>query len=144
MPILPPGCLVVRAHFGNDDAWNRLKAAVERPDAATGYVAIVNFVDDRLFEGLTPDELKAQMPDSRDGPMVSFIADERALASNECPLLAVWVLPPDDELDESDYTPFRAVAAELGSVEANINLANLDWDDFTRSVDDDGVFRGFE
>jgi hypothetical protein len=76
--------------------------------------------------------------------MVSFIADERALASNECPLLAVWVLPPDDELDESDYTPFRAVAAELGSVEANINLANLDWDDFTRSVDDDGVFRGFE
>ena len=144
MPILPRGCLLVRAHFGDDAAWERLKTAVSRPDPASGYVATVHFVDDRVFEGVTPDGLRAQMPEDPEGPFVSFIADEPALASEERPVLAVWVVPPDEELDDSDYLPFRVVASELGGVEANLNLANLDWDDYTRSVSGDGVFRGFE
>jgi hypothetical protein len=121
-----------------------LRSAVEQPDAATGYTATVQFVDDRAFEGLTPDEMKSLMPDDPDGPFVSFIADEEALTSDGWPVLAVWVLPPDDEIDDSEYAPFRVTASQLGTVEANLNLANLDWDDFARSVDDDGVFRGFE
>ena len=144
MSNLPTGCLVVRTHFGYEEAWNRLKAAAAEPNETTGYVATVSFVDDPAFRDLTPEDLRAQLPDDPDGPMVSFIADERALRVEGWPLLAVWVALPDPELDTSDYAPFRVLAAELGTVEANINLANLDWDDFADSADDDGVFRGFE
>jgi uncharacterized protein DUF6924 len=42
-----------------------------------------------------------------------------------------------------DRLPFRVVASELCSVENNINLANMDWADFTQSVGEDGIFRGF-
>ena len=84
------------------------------------------------------------MPDDPEGPFVSFIADQRALTSDGWPILAVWVFAAEDEFDDSDYAPFRVAASELGPVEANLNLANMDWDDFALAVEDDGVFRGFE
>jgi hypothetical protein len=39
---------------------------------------------------------------------------------------------------------FRVVPAQLWSVQANLSLANMDWEEFADAVDDDGVFRGFE
>jgi hypothetical protein len=36
------------------------------------------------------------------------------------------------------------IAPQLWAVENNLNLSNLDWEDFADAVDDDGVFRGFD
>jgi hypothetical protein len=96
-------------------------------------------VNNPVFEGLSAEALKAKQTA---GPIVSFLADETTLTSAEHPILAVWVLPRRDG-DRRDHRPFRVVPAELWSVENNINLANMDWADFTRSVGGDGVFRGF-
>ena len=76
------------------------------------------------------------------GAIVSFLADETTLTSDEHPILAVWVLPARDG-DDRVHLPFRVVPSELWSVENNINLANMSWSEFTRSMDEDGVFRGF-
>jgi hypothetical protein len=46
--------------------------------------------------------------------------------------------------DDKDYTPFRVIASELPAVENNLNLSNLDWEDFADAVDDYGVSRGFD
>ena len=104
-----------------------------------GFLADVTLVNDPALEGLSADALKAKQSG---GAMVSFLADETTLASAEHPILAVWVLPRRSD-HGSDYRPFRVTPAELWSVENNINLGNMDWADFTRSVGEDGVFRGF-
>jgi hypothetical protein len=39
---------------------------------------------------------------------------------------------------------FRVVPAEMWSVQNNLSIANLDWEDFAGSLDDEGICRGFE
>jgi hypothetical protein len=46
-----------------------------------------------------------------------------------------------DLLDE-DRRPFRCIPAELWAVENNLNIANMDWEDFADEVDASGVYRG--
>nr|WP_211771015.1 hypothetical protein [Kutzneria sp. CA-103260] len=86
---------------------------------------------------MSPEALQAERST---GPFVSFLADETTLTSAEHPVLAVWVFSADDG---RDHRPFRVVPTALWSVENNINLANMDWPEFTSSVGADGVFRGF-
>jgi hypothetical protein len=38
---------------------------------------------------------------------------------------------------------FRAVLSTIQSIENNLSLANMDFEDFVNSVGKDGVFRGF-
>jgi hypothetical protein len=137
--VLPKGSVLVRTWFGDSSAWERLVSQVRTP-SEDGFLAYVTFVDDPTFEGLNPEGLQAMQPD---GPMVSFIADKLTLTSDDQPILAVWVLPRDAEDHEPEPYPFRVVPSQLWGVENNINLGNMDWEEFTRSVDEDGTFRGF-
>ena len=51
----------------------------------------------------------------------------------------------DAELSDSYLgRSFRCVAGEVASIAANLAIANMDFSDFADSVEDDGVFRGFE
>jgi len=88
---------------------------------------------------LSADVLREQQSD---GAIVSFLADETTLTNADHPILAVWVLSSSDE-DPTEQRPFRVAPFELWSVENNINLGNIDWEDFTSSVEGDDVFRGF-
>jgi hypothetical protein len=104
-----------------------------------GFLADVALVDDVAFEGLSAKGLKEK---HTDGAIVSFLADEMTLSDAEQPILAVGVLPSRHDR-RPDHRPFRVVPAALWSVENNINLGNMDWTEFTRVPDGDGVFRGF-
>ncbi|MFJ1460977.1 DUF6924 domain-containing protein [Nocardia sp. N2S4-5] len=133
MNVLPSASVLVRTWFGDDAAWESLTRKVEIP-SAEGFLASITLVNDPIFEALSTDALIAQQSG---GSIVSFLADEITLTHAEHPIVAVRMLPrPDSE-------PFRVVPAALWSVENNINLANMDWTDFTTSLDADGVFRGF-
>jgi hypothetical protein len=66
---------------------------------------------------------------------VLFVADSVAFTLPDHPVLVV------DLLD--DRQPFRCILSELWGVENNLNLANLDWEDFAGAADEGGVFRGF-
>lgn len=139
MAPLPSTSLLVRTWFEADDAWEHLVAQVQTP-TEDGFLAVVALINDPAHSGMTAEVLKVEQPG---GAIVSFLADKTTLARDDHPILAVWVLPRQPGDDRPEYTPFRVVASQLPSVENNINLANLDWGDFTRSLDDDGVFRGF-
>ncbi|GAB3148087.1 DUF6924 domain-containing protein [Amycolatopsis sp. NPDC004378] len=130
---LPSSPVLVRTWFGDDGAWAALAAEVATP-SEDGFLAHLTLVDDPAFEGLTPEALRGKQTA---GPAVSFLADETTLTGTEHPVLAVQVLP------RQDGAPFRVLPAHLWSVENNINLANMDWADFTGSTGEDGVFRGF-
>ena len=134
MTDLPGSSALVRAWFGDDAAWTALVDEVQTP-SDEGFLARVTLVDDPAFAGLAAAGLRAAH--SGNG-FVSFLADETTLTDAEHPILAVWVYD-----DRPDHEPFRVGPANLWSVENNINLANMDWPDFARAVDQDGIFRGF-
>jgi hypothetical protein len=137
MDILPRGSLVVRTWFGNDEAWEQLKIAIATP-SEDGFLAEVQAVEDRSYVGLDSRMLAALTPQGNYGAIVSFIADQTTLTTADWPILVVRVLS-----DEREFPPFRVIATELWSVENNLNLANMDWEDFHRTAGRDGVFRGF-
>ncbi|HLF89873.1 MAG TPA: hypothetical protein VI451_13065 [Anaerolineales bacterium] len=38
---------------------------------------------------------------------------------------------------------FRAIPSQIQGIENNLSIANMDFEEFADSVDEDGVFRGF-
>jgi hypothetical protein len=139
VPILPQSnvSLVVRTHFGDDEAWQHVCEEIARP-SDEGFTANVEFVSDRAFEGFNASALKAAMPAS--GTVaVLFAVDETTLTSADHPVLVVDLVDFDGEALE----PFRSIPAELWGIENNLNIANMDWEDFAGAADRSGVFRGF-
>jgi hypothetical protein len=126
--------LLVRTWFGDDAGWDEL-CAVATEETDEGFLATVQIVDDPAFDGFTPEQLKASHPHRVDGWDVLYIADELAITHPGHPILLIRVGSVTD-------LPFRCRADLLYEVDANLSLANLDWDDFRDQVDADGVYGG--
>jgi len=126
--------LVVRTDFSADGAWDALRAALDSP-SKDGFLANVALVDDRRYEGLTPDQALDLIHPAYRHPLL-VLADSAAVTSADLPLLVV-------DLRGGRGRCVRVAAAELWSIENNLSGANMDFADFAGAVDDDGVFRGF-
>jgi hypothetical protein len=135
MPTLPRsyGSLLVRTDFTSDAAWQQVVDAALSEDE-DGYAAGIDPHSDPEFDHASWQTVKAAFP-ADPGAAVLFIADSTTLTSRDHPILVV-------DLMESRQ-PFRCVPAALGSVEANLNIANMDWEEFAESAGEDGIFRGF-
>ena len=148
MPILPErNCsLLVRTDFTRDDAWQQVadQATRENDD---GFQAYVEPVSDPAFDRASWQEVKAAVPANGQGASVLFIADGTALSSPDHPILVVDLsdtfLSAAEFPQMGDRTPFRCIPSELWSVDNNLNLANMDWEEFSDAAGEDGVFRGF-
>jgi uncharacterized protein DUF6924 len=68
---------------------------------------------------------------------VLFIADSTTLTSPDHPILVV------DLLESSGKSPFRCIPVGAAGVDNNLNIANMDWDDFAEAADESGVLHGF-
>lgn len=136
MPILPntENSLLVRTSFADEEAWLDALSVVltENED---GFKAYVEVVDDKSWENADWGVLREAALGAENQAAVLFVVDHAALES-EYPILVV-------DLDEASRQPFRCVARELWGVDNNLNLANMDWEDFADSADTDSVFRGF-
>ena len=126
--------LVVRTDFSTDGAWDAVREALFSP-STEGFLPNVTLVDDRQYEGLTPDRALNLIPAEYQHPLV-VLADSVTVASAERPLLVV-------DLRAERGRCVRVVAAELWIIENNLSGANMDFDEFASAVGDDGVFRGF-
>ena len=125
--------LVVRTDFSDDVAWERVCEEMRKPRGPFGFLANLDFLSDRELAGSTADELVARAPETH---TFFFIVDTRALSDPEHPVLVV------DYFDRPART-VRVIPAQMWSVENNLSLGNMDFDDFLSSADPDGVFRGF-
>lgn len=148
MPTLPDmGTLLVRTDFTDDDVWDQVRDEATREHGPDGFRAEVEPVSDPQWAGATWEAVKAAAPVDDTGPSVLFIADSITFASPEHPVLVVdlddKILSVTEFPDIADRTPFRCIPSELCDVESNLNISNLDWEDFAGQVGDDGVFRGF-
>ncbi len=125
--------LTVRTDFSSAASWERLREALATPNA-DGFLPVVDPLDDPRFTGLSCDEALNRLPHDYQHPLLA-LADKVTLSSFELPLAVV-------DLWERPGRSIRVVAAELWSIENNLSIANMDFDEFARSVDEDGVFRG--
>jgi hypothetical protein len=149
MPALPDtSTILVRTDFADDRAWDQVRNEATRQYRPEGFRAYVEPVSDPRWAGATWHIVKAAAPADDAGPCVLFIADTVTFASPEHPILVVDL---DDKIlsvaefpEVAARTPFRCIPSELWGVENNLNLSNMDWEEFAEAVGDDGVFRGFE
>ncbi|GIU56993.1 hypothetical protein [Arthrobacter sp. NicSoilC12] len=135
MPI-PSGenSLLVRTSFANDKAWaDALSIALSENE--DGFRAYVQVVDDSAWENADWEQVRRAALAASEQAAVIFIVDSTA-QEPDYPVLVV-------DLDDLSHEPFRCVASELWGVDNNLNIANMNWEEFAENTDDDGVFRGF-
>jgi hypothetical protein len=135
-PALPKSdnSLLLRTDFSDDAAWIALCEAVRAP-SEDGFEARLDCIDDPAYRGLTIDQLMELAPKGS-GRLFVFLADSIALSDPERPILVV-------DLDDQPGRAFRVIPRVMWSVENNLSLSNLDYDDFASNLDADGIFRGF-
>ena len=125
--------LVLRVDFSDSAAWDGVSAAICAPSGE--FRAYVDFVSDVEYDGLSPEDVCSLMPPEAEHTFI-FMVDRMTLVHPEHPILVV------DTFHEPGRT-FRVIPSEMASVENNLSIANMDFVDFAESVDEDGVFRGF-
>lgn len=126
--------LLLRTDFADDQAWFRLCRATRKPNKE-GFTAYFNYIDDIAYEGLTIEEI---VDTAAKGEARTYIcvADHITLTDAEQLILVV------DCYDRLGQV-FRVTPSEVWSVENNLSIANMDFQEFVSSCDNKGVFRGF-
>ena len=125
--------LALRTDFSNETAWKSLCADILSPDRE--FTANVDFVSDPNYDGLGADQLPSRL--SKDSTLTfAFIIDRLTLSHSDHPIVVV-------DLHHNPGRTFRVIPSELWSVENNLSIANMDFDEFAGAVDQEGIFRGF-
>jgi hypothetical protein len=143
---------LVRTDFSDDSAWAQVVRAVTAPvdfgaEAGGSYEPHVEPLDDRAYDGATAQALA---DDSHEGALgYVLLADDRtmreAAAGGEVTVVYVdlSVLPEDAaEFGWVNGQAIRCVVGEVADIEANLSIANMDFEEFADSADPDGVYRG--
>jgi len=132
--------LLLRTDFTDDAVWRETLETVNRSYEPEGLDVMygLTVVDNPDFQAVTTADLEKLLKSQ----YYVYIVDERTIRDPEHPILAV-----DNSGDGEPGTglpTFRILPREVGLVEVNLTLANMDFEDFASAVDADGVFRGFE
>ena len=131
--------MVVRTSYGDETAWSTFQEQALAP-SDEGFEAYVEFHSDPTLDGLSVDDVTAQLDPSYEMSFVC-VADERAVSEDEHPVVVVNLR---EKPGSARGRSFRVTTAELWSVENNLSEANMDFDEFADPADAaDGVFRGF-
>jgi hypothetical protein len=148
--------VVIRTDFTNDAAWREMTAELERSSHYDGDPAeSYDVADAPELDGADTDTILAAI--SADEELweqlsVVFVADSTTMRADHHALLAITTMTRDDFEDEDDYETmiefgreFRTVPSGVHSIHANLELANMDFEEFSASAHEDaeGVFRAF-
>jgi hypothetical protein len=126
--------LVLRTDFSDNSAWESICAAIQEPVGELRTIAYVDCLSDPEYDGLTAEQLTTLIP--RGSRLFAFIVDRVALTHPEHPILVV-------DLFEEPGRTFRVIPSKMCSVENNLSISNMDFDEFAVDADKDGIFRGF-
>ncbi|GAB2676383.1 hypothetical protein GCM10027271_41650 [Saccharopolyspora gloriosae] len=142
--------LVVRVDFSDDAAWTEVVGLLEIPWGDDEFDSSNQLVDDPAFTGASPDDVLAAVEEEHK-PAVVFLADAETMRGAH-PLLAVSTLTREDAEDEDDYEEemshgreFRLVPGAVSEMHTNLEIANMDFTDFSGSAsgDSERIHRGF-
>jgi hypothetical protein len=127
--------LVLRTDFGDDDAWEAVRAALDAADEFSH----ATYIGDLRFAAVGVEALvdEASGAEECDRVIYLFLADATTMEDPGRPLLGV------DLWDEPGRT-FRVPAQWFPDVSANLSIANMDFAEFADAADGSGTFRGFD
>lgn len=134
--------LLIRTDFSDDDAWRAVAVAAMAPieqGDGTEFAAYLTCIDNRENNGMTVEGLLDVLGDPP--PYYAFLVDTESMQNPEMPIVVVYTGP--DESDRPRGRTFRVIPSEMWGVENNLSIANMDFESFADSADEDGVFRGF-
>ncbi len=143
---------VIRNENFADTLWERVCSQISEPQTENRFLAYVQFVDDKQYIGNSIGDVVRMLPDNYPGSFC-FIVDDDTFSSDEHTIAVVSFLREwNEELDGFDWTPhcdiedkqirqFRARPSTIQSIQNNLSLGNMDFEDFANYVDDDGVYR---
>jgi len=124
--------LLIRTDFSDQSAWNKLKTAVSEPEDP--FIFTMEIVDDRPNSGATVGQVMDALPEDYPHSFI-VVADSVAISQPDHPLPVVDLL-------EERGRQFRAVAAQVSSIDNNISIGNMGFEEFAGLVDETGIFRG--
>jgi hypothetical protein len=130
------GTLLIRSDYGTPTVWAEFQSRIKEPND-DGFLACVSVVDEAGWQGVAAGTLLELVPGEHEHHAFVLVADAVTLGSGEFPVLVLGLS------GATRGQSFRVVAAALWSVENNLSIANMDFEEFAESVDEDGVFRGF-
>ena len=127
---VPRGSVAIRTCFHHDAAYDALLKAwsTENED---GFRAWMETYEDRRLDGQDPMGLIGLLAEV---PAVLVVVDRFCLEHPEHAALVI---------DASSRRSLRVIPSEMWSIENNLSIANMDFEEFYESRDHDGVFRGF-
>ena len=128
----PDASLLVRTDYTDDAAWEKLVIDANKPYGPDGFSAYFSCISDEAFDGLSAVDLERVDGDAQ----VVFAADRFSMVGDERTLVVVG-------RQQDAGRSFRVPLREAWGPENNLRLANMDFADFSRATDPDGVFRGF-
>jgi hypothetical protein len=123
---------LIRTNFSNEAAWDDLVRAAQTP-SSDGFQANLQVINDVRFDGVSPEQIGSAARGTDHA--VIFIADELTMGHEDLPVLCLDASAPEQT--------FRVIPSELWSVENNLSLANMDFEEFADAAGAEGVFRGF-
>ena len=123
---------LLRTDASQPEHWSSLLTAIATPNP-DGFLAYVTILTDPELDWLDEDAIRRLPRDPRASSFV-LVADQRAQVGPDFAILVV-------DVSEEALPSFRVSARCLWSVQNNLSLANLDWEDFSDNVEPDGVYR---
>lgn len=127
--------LVLRTDFSNQSAWERICADIQKPVGIFRFRANVEFLDDVEYAGISKEQLLELIPENYSHSFIVLV-DQMAISHPDHPLLVV-------DLYEKSGRELRAIPSRVQSIENNLSIANMDFEEFAEAVEEDGIFRGF-
>jgi hypothetical protein len=126
--------LLIRTDFGDDKKWNELikKVNLKYEDGFKAYVETYNNSNFKNLDFNLIFNLKKEDYDFN----FLFIADSLTLNNVENPIICI-------ELYTDTKRFFRVIPSELWSVENNLTISNMEFEEFYSRRDKDNIFRGF-
>jgi len=128
--------IVLRTDFTNDREWEVICNEIQTPEPNLGFIAYVAFLSDNSFEGFSEKDLVADNIQGYFHDFI-FIVDDETVSHQEHPILCVG-------LNKNKGLKLRTIPSEMWGIENNLSISNMDFEDFSNAVDNDGIFRGFK
>lgn len=133
--------LLIRTDFTDDAAWRTVAASAMAPGIGdeSDFAAMLTCIDNPDNDGMT---IRALLDAIGDHPVYyAFLADATTITDPEHPILAVDTSPAEDGRSRGETV--RVIPSQMWSIENNLSIANMDFEDFVSGAGPDGVFRGF-